>query len=256
MKKSNLLGLVVTSVFSLTSVSAYAVVVSGQGTWETTLQARDLDGNPATIEGYFDRVLNITWLADTMAAGTTMNFDDANAWAAGLDIYGITGWRLPFVVPTTGGTVYSGGSIGYNVLTTSGSPPYPAVTVYSEMATMFYDTLANIGQFDSLESDLAGGVLGYGLSNTGPFDNLQSTISTGGYWSGTAFSDVLGREFYFGNGNQGVTGRGSRLNAWAVHDGDVVAVPEPNSIALWSIGAVGIGLIAVRRRRVKQTTIA
>ena len=149
MKKSSLVGLLVASVFSLTSLSAYAVGVSGQGTWETTLQARDFDGNPATIEGYYDRVLNITWLADTTAAGTTMNWDDANAWAAALDIYGITGWRLPFVVQTTGVSTCSGSDIGYNNPTTSGSPPYPAVTVYSEMATMFYDTLGNLAMFDT-----------------------------------------------------------------------------------------------------------
>ncbi len=40
---------------SLGTLTAQAIPVTGQGTWETTLQARDLDGNPATIEAYYVR---------------------------------------------------------------------------------------------------------------------------------------------------------------------------------------------------------
>ena len=201
------------------STLARAESVSGQGTWETTLLARDLDGNPTTIEGYYDKVLNITWLANTTAAGTTMTWDDATNWAANLDIYGFSGWRLPLVYNTNGVSAYSGSSIGYNNPTTSGSPPYPAVSVYSEMATMFYDTLGNLAQYDTSGNPQSG----YGLTNSGPFENLQSSdyAYSSGYWSGTVFSDVLAREFYFASGNQGVTGRSSLLNAWAVHDGDL-----------------------------------
>jgi hypothetical protein len=214
-------------------ISADAIPVPGQGTWETTLLPRDLNGNPATVEAYYDRVLDISWLADTLASGTRTR-NEARAWAASLNVYGITGWRLPFIVETTGGTVYEGASVGYNALTTSGTPPYPATTVYSELATMFYDTLGNIGQFDSFESELAGGVPGWGLSNTGPFANLQPTF----YWIGTEFSvhPLLAREFHFGNGHQGVTSRDARDYAWAVHDGDVGDVPEPSAAALLVIG--------------------
>ena len=38
---------------------------------ETTLEARDLDGDVSTIEAYFDIALNITWLADANNALTT-----------------------------------------------------------------------------------------------------------------------------------------------------------------------------------------
>ena len=47
----------------------------GEGTWETTLHARDFDGNTDTIEGYYDEVLDITWLADA-AAGAGTIYDD------------------------------------------------------------------------------------------------------------------------------------------------------------------------------------
>ena len=37
------------------------IVVPGQGTWETTLQARNLDGD-TTTDAFYDTALSITWL--------------------------------------------------------------------------------------------------------------------------------------------------------------------------------------------------
>ena len=51
--------------------------ISGQGTWETTLQARDFNGD-SVIDAYYDTALNITWLADWNATGT-MTWDAAVA---------------------------------------------------------------------------------------------------------------------------------------------------------------------------------
>jgi hypothetical protein len=64
MKESRLLGAVCAAAFSVISMPSNAALVYGQGTWETTLQARDMDGNTSTIEAYYDTVLDITWLAD------------------------------------------------------------------------------------------------------------------------------------------------------------------------------------------------
>ena len=93
-------------VLSLLALNANSAPVSGQGTWETTLQGRDLDGNLSTFEAYYDTALDITWLADANYAGTTMNWATANGWAAGLNPYGsgITGWRLPHTNPIDGTT--------------------------------------------------------------------------------------------------------------------------------------------------------
>src|SRR3972149_4947029 len=109
------------------STLAHAASVSGQGTWQTTLQARDLDGNLSTAEAYYDTSLNITWLANANYAGDAMNWASANAWAASLNFNGITGWRLPTVTDTDGPDAdalgndgcnysYAGGTdCGYNV---------------------------------------------------------------------------------------------------------------------------------------------
>ncbi len=58
------------------------------------LVGRDLDGNLTTAEAYYDNVADLTWLADANANGT-MNWADANSWAAGLSVSGVGGWRLP-----------------------------------------------------------------------------------------------------------------------------------------------------------------
>ena len=66
MKKSRLLGAVLCAcTICSPSVSAHSLGIPGQGTWETTLEGRDLDGNPATFEAYYDTVLDITWLPNS-----------------------------------------------------------------------------------------------------------------------------------------------------------------------------------------------
>ena len=51
---------------------AGAAVVSGLGTWATTLLGRDLDGDLTNgFEAYYDTVLDITWLADAHYALTS-----------------------------------------------------------------------------------------------------------------------------------------------------------------------------------------
>src|SRR3989344_2069321 len=114
------------AVTSSVSTITQAASVSGQGAWETTLQGRDLDGNLATFEAYYDTALNITWLANANA-GAGSSFDDgtyvtdgamswinANAWAASLNFNGITGWRLPTVTDTDGPDADALGNDGRN----------------------------------------------------------------------------------------------------------------------------------------------
>ena len=50
MKKSRLLSAVCAGVFSFISLPSYAVAFSEKGTWKTTLQVRDFDANPASID--------------------------------------------------------------------------------------------------------------------------------------------------------------------------------------------------------------
>lgn len=222
----------------------HAAPVNGQGTWETTLQGRDLDGNTGNgFEAFYDTALNITWLADANFAQTSgfdddgyMNWDTAMSWAASLNVNGITGWRLPDLVDVglpgcDGDSNFSGPNCSYNVSTST-----------SELAHMYHLTLDNKAYYDTSGN---GPQSGWGLTNTGPFKNIQSSF----YWTGVEYdSPQTEAAWFFGtyDGLQGGDGKIYELNAWAVHDGDIAPVPEPTTCALTLAGLTA--LLAVRRR--------
>jgi len=224
---------------------ASAVAVSGQGTWETTLQGRDLDGDLSTFEAYYDADLNITWLADANYAMTSgyaadgkMTWSTANTWAGALNPYdsGITDWRLPTITSTSGcNFAFSGADCGYNVNTS-----------ISEMAHMYYITLADKGQYNTSGVSQSG----YGPANTGLFSNVQSN----GYWSATEYAWDTNNAWGFsiGNGYQFSITKTYNYYAWAVHDGDVgaaitSAVPVPAAAWLFSSGLLGLVGMAKRK---------
>ena len=241
--------------------------VPGQGTWEATLQARDLTGDNVA-DAFYDTVLDITWLADANAnlananlvpnvyLGGNLTWGAAMSWAANLSLGGYTDWRLPRMLDT--GTPgcnfsYAGGTdCGHNSLTKAGA------TVYSELAHLFYETLGNIGRFTTSGAERPG-VMGtdYGLLNTGNFANFDDLVSptlATYYWVGQeyapntvfawAFVPVDGGQFMFSK----VDLSGQRL-AIAVHDGDigvaVTPVPEPEA---WAMLLAGLGLLGLARR--------
>jgi hypothetical protein len=117
------------------------------------------------------------------------------------------------------------------------------------MAYMYYNTLGNTGLHDLTgafnECSLNGAPL-YCLTNAGPFSNLQASQ----YWTGIEDpsnpNDVYA--FNLGAGGQGTPNKGIALYVWAVHDGDIAAVPIP--AAFWLFGSGLIGLFGFVRRRV------
>lgn len=212
--------------------------ISGQGTWETTLQARDFNGD-SVIDAYYDTALNITWLADWNATGT-MTWDAAVAWAAGLNVHGVTGWRLPSITDTgpAGCDISSavGTDCGYNVDTGS-----------SEIAHMWYVTLGNLALCSTGDQSCVGGTQpGWGLTNTADFLNMQAR----GYWSGTVYAPDPSSAWgiSFGDGYQGYANKGNGNEVWAVAvlPGDVAAAPEPRTLAIL---LAGLAALSVARRR-------
>jgi PEP-CTERM motif len=237
----------------LCGAAAQAAPVSGQGIWETTLQARDLNGDGVT-DAFYDTELNVTWLRNADLNGLMSWFDAAN-WANHLVVGGYSGWRLPTMLDT--GAVgcdfsASGGTdCGYNVQTKSGS------IVYSELAHLYYKTLGNKGQY------AAGTGLpqtGYGLSNTGLFENFP--IEYGFYATslqyvpGASDWDPVygppGRDVWSFAVNVGVQYHyyccETRFSAIAVHPGDVAAaIPEPETYALMLAGLTALAVVQRRR---------
>jgi hypothetical protein len=245
----------------------YATGISGQGTWETTLQPRDLDGNLSTAEAYYDTDLNITWLANANLAASNsfglayltdlgpypgdpsgyngfifpqgyINWPGAKFWIDAMNTanyLGYNGWRLPTVTDT--GTAgcnlgYTGTDCGWNVDTATG-----------EMAHMFYTTLGDRAYYDTSGNYPQAG---WGLTNTGPFSNLQSYS----YWSATGYAlhATLAWHFDFLYGVQFQFDKTNTLYGWVVHSGDVGAAVVPLPAAVWLFGSGLLGLISVGRK--------
>ncbi|MEJ2644580.1 MAG: DUF1566 domain-containing protein [Gammaproteobacteria bacterium] len=169
-------------------------------------------------QAYYDTEANLTWLANANYGGTTMNWATANSWAVGLDINGVTGWRLPDTVQPDASCSQQSGGVSFGINCTG-----------SEMGNLFYNALGNT----------AGS-----LSNTGPFSNVHSY----GYWSATEFNTTSAWYFYMKDGNQSYGHKTNNLYAWAVHPGDVAAVPVP--AAVWLFGSGLLGLTGAAKRRI------
>jgi hypothetical protein len=223
--------------------TAQAAGVSGQGTWETTLLPRDIN-NDGMVDAFYDTVLDVSWLANADANGP-MNWANANAWAAGLDVYGKTGWRLPTMIdtgaPGCDWSLAGGTDCGYNVQTISAD----GQTVFSEMAHLWYVSLANKAVCTPGDSICNTPQPGWGLTNTGAFRNLHASY----YWSGVALATSRSA-WYFDTyrGEQFGLRQGNELAALAVHPGDVGIVPEPQTYALLLMGVAAV-LLGVRQRR-------
>ncbi|MER0203473.1 MAG: DUF1566 domain-containing protein [Nitrosomonas sp.] len=172
----------------------------------------------------YDTDIDITWLADANYAKTSgydadgvLSWPDAKAWAAGLSIEGVTGWRLPAADTSC---------TGYNCN-------------HSEMGHLFYDEL--------------GGIAGHSVPSSSFFSNIREYLVSSDYfyWTGTEFAPDLGWIFFFDGGRQAWGLDTPHYGfAWAVHDGDVGAalVPEPEAYAMMSIGL----LMLFGSRRLKQ----
>ena len=233
-----------------------AAPVSGQGTWETTLEGR-LETAPGSgvFLAYYDTVLDITWAADADINGF-MFWDDANAWAAGLTLGGVSGWRLPTVSPidgTTFDTTFSNNATtdsGFAHTTTDdtdGGWRDVSNTPVSEMGHMFYVNFGNLGECTPDDGDPSSCVTqpGWGLTNTGPFSDLDFER----YWAGTEFDSLDAWGFFFGFGDQGISFKNNFHPAWAVRDGDVPpVVPIPAAVWLFASGLLGLAGFARRKK--------
>lgn len=228
-------------------------VVSGQGTWETTLLGRDINLNAIAATDtravyLYDTKLNVTWLRNANVNGA-MSWAVANAWAANLvtgsGATAISDWRLPTTTPTSPPftmSFYDGSSSGgFNVPTSS-----------SEMASLFFTTLGDKSSMDTKGNALDAAY--YGLTNTGSFQNLLPN----NYWSGTPFSlsATVTAAWFFGmdygyQNTSTVTDNNlvvPRMNALAVRSGDVASVPEPETYALMLAGLGWVSAFACRRK--------
>jgi hypothetical protein len=218
----------------------------------------------------YDDVLNLTWLQDANYAKTSgysstgkMDWISANNWAANLNYQGLTGWRLASNTPING--ISFNINSGYNDYNGVADNSYNITSQHSELAYMYYVNLNLKGHYDTVgnyQSDF--GIYGNGTydgvnkatgtwdipyqNNVGPVMNLQSYA----YWSGSGYGPIdplYAWYFYTYDGLQIYRNTYNSFYAWAVHPGDVAAVPVPGAIWLF---ASGLGLLSFTRRKNKN----
>jgi hypothetical protein len=150
---------------------------------ELIVSGEDAHGNRLI----YDTDLDITWYNPHVSM---MNWDQAMAWAEGLRVGGVTGWRLP------------------SALNHDGSYPYDGYGVAgSELGHLYYEEL-NDPEYGP-------------LTNTDPFVNLRPIV----YWSSTVTKKFAGDAFAFdfADGKQGFADKtlSANFSALAVHSGNI-----------------------------------
>ncbi|MBW8829793.1 MAG: PEP-CTERM sorting domain-containing protein [Burkholderiales bacterium] len=224
------------------AAAAHAVPIATPSSWETTLQARDIN-HDGLIDAYYDTSTNLSWLADANYAGTSgfapasmftyppnvegaMNRDVAVGWAASLDIYGVKGWRLPRALSVAPVDCAHNQGRGIQTGLRCEFSPEPGI---NELVDLYHLLGGSKGPF--LNAWLYG-LPGYLMESnyTGPeAPGYNLDILTSGP------TEIILHETFAGY-------------AWAVRDGDVMAVPEPSTYGLMMLG---ITVLALRRRQNK-----
>lgn len=187
---------------------------------------------------YYDDVAGITWLADANAgAGSIfddganitdgkMSWTNANTWAESLTVGGVSGWRLPTTLQPDASCDSQAGNVSTGFNCTG-----------SEMGNLFYNVLGgNASSSITLTHN----------TNYDLFNNVQSGSL---YWSSTEYEVIPAAAWWFNmaNGTQFSIDKTIDYYAWAVHSGDVSAVPVPT--AAWLFGSGLVGLIGMARRK-------
>jgi hypothetical protein len=151
MKKSHVLCAVCAVLFSLITISANA---------ELHGRLPIIPGGTA-YQAYYDDQLDITWAANANINSRRGSFYGQKLWAMGLDIDGVTGWRLP--------SMDKNGD--HHIVDCNAPSPSQAACMDNEYGHLFHYGAGMV--FDS----------GITASSPDPFSNVQSFD----YWSGTEY---------------------------------------------------------------------
>lgn len=240
------------AVLAATLIASSSHAVAG---WRDNLKARDLDGD-RSADAYYDRALDITWMSDWTKAGF-LTWNDAQTWVSTVSYHGVTGWRLPRVLPSDG--------IAFDTrFRNNGSSDIGFARTgigwgtANELGHMYYVTLGNIGwgiPDDDRDARPAGPQPGWSaVQSRGPFTMYSSV-----YWTGTIFPGSqpgpLASYLNFSM-ERGNVSASQAPNDWlvaGVYDGDigapVGAIPEPSIWGMSLAGLLALATLRTSRRR-------
>lgn len=281
----NALLLLATSLASVTSANAtlegrLAATSGGtdyQAYYDTALNITWLTNANLAFSNQFGLTLSnnaVDLRNDVVSSDGSMTWAATNLWLSNLNsanYLGFNGWRLPmlgrdltfgnlvsnFNVGSCTSAKFDGTSnCGWNVLTTDPSDgaaanDLSALTIYSEIASLYFDTLGNRSVFDTNGNVVKSNG---NLENAGPFTNIQHANTPDRYWLGiedAATNRVW--SFAFGPGLQQTVQQNLSLNAMLVMDGDVAslnatsAIPEPDVVVMMGLGLLLLGFLSHKR---------
>ena len=241
------LALFVIGAFALVSGAAHATLMNNGGgliydsdlniTWLQDANYAAIDLNtPNRVTNMLGQTLTTAFGPHTIVAGdfqtvgTTytgnMTWWGAMEWAQTLSFGGVTGWRLPTINSTSPTATAHNCSSGTAAACASSG---------NELGYMYYFDLPGTGNKTGNQSPFTGIGLAFGCCD----------------WSATEFDSSLAWVFDFLVGVQRSVDESFSLSAWAVHAGDVsaAAAPEPASMFLFGVGALGLALSRRRGRR-------
>lgn len=220
-----------------------SVTLPADGTWRTTLEARDLD-HDGTPDAYYDTALNITWQANPNLSASetfgvpldntygTMNWVQSQRWIQGMNAanyLGFNDWRLPKMSDASAICDYQGG--GGNC-----GDSYFLSADSSEFTHLMFVTLGTSGLSSDTKPFVSSTGAGYGM--LAPYYWMQTTYAGDN-------SQAWAFEFRFGGGQYQEPKNLYSNYVWAVRDGDVLSVPEVSTGAQM---ALGLGLLVLLRK--------
>jgi hypothetical protein len=196
---------------------------NGDGTvYDTELNVTYLtDGNYAKTSGYV--AARAAAGATTVSADGRMTYAESQAWAAGLNYRGVTGWRLPRADLSPACLANQNQCLGgelEHLMTHFFTSPFPGVAIYCSSA---------VRTESGIDTNIVGGY-DY-CSGTAPVTDVAANLVTVAnctpqteacwFWTGDLYQNTSLPWIAVYDGRQSTAADSTKIFAWAVHDGDI-----------------------------------
>ena len=214
----------------------------------------------------YDDVLDVTWMQDANYMQTSgfdsdglLDWQGASNWADSLVFQGYDDWRLPSITPQNGDDFDI--AFSFDGSTDRGFNTSPQ---YNELAHMFFNNLGNTSYFDTAGNANQPGsevflstFVDAETNELFSIDNIQFS-----YWLDIANDPIINAAWAysmtqqsFATGESQVLNVVSNIGIWALRDGDVANVVDPDPVdpvsspATFGLFAMIASGLFIRRKR-------